>query len=114
MLARVDHGVLDAQRGRREAAVGRERVDVEPVLALDRHVDPWLARMEVKVARTEAVAGTGGDRRLVAQDTVLEAEDLERAGVLGRAARGVVAARDHDHRLVSWRREDLVPVDAAI
>ncbi len=70
--------------------------------------------MKIEVARPEAEPVAGRDRRNVAQRSVLEAIDLERAGILGAAGRGVVAARDEESGPVARRREHLVAVDAGI
>ena len=64
--------------------------------------------------RPKAEPGSGRDRSQVRQRAALEAEKLERAGILRLAAGGVVAARDQDRGLVSRRRADLMPVDAGI
>src|ERR1700716_4419013 len=70
--------------------------------------------MEIEMPRAEAEPGPGRDRGDVAQHAVLEAVDLERAGVLGLAGGGIVAARHQDRGLVPRRGENLVGVYAGI
>src|SRR6516225_2940882 len=70
--------------------------------------------MEIEMPRPKAEPGSGRDRSQVRQRAALEFEELEHAGILRLAAHGVVAARDQDRGLVSWRRADLMPVDAGI
>ena len=70
--------------------------------------------MEIEMPRSEAQSGSRRDRGEVRQRAVLEFEQLERAGILGLAAGGVIAARDQDRRPVSRRRADLMPVNAGI
>ena len=66
------------------------------------------------MARPKAVALAGGDRRQVRQYAVLEVEQLERAGVFGLAAAGIVAARNEDRHPVGGGRQHLVPEDAGV
>src|SRR6516162_5215434 len=71
------------QRLRNEIAVRRQLVDDQLVLPLDRHVYPWLRRVDVEVARTEAVAAIGGDLAPAREHAVLEGVDVQRARVFG-------------------------------
>ena len=51
--------------------------------ALQRHIDPGLGRVEIEVARPEAVAAIGRDRHLVrSARRPYEVEDLQRARLL--------------------------------
>jgi len=70
------------------------------VLALERHVDPRLRRMEVEMPRPEAIAPVGRYRDPVRQQTLFVIEHFQRARVLGLAAGGIVAARDEDRHPV--------------
>src|SRR5262249_59336807 len=70
--------------------------------------------MEIEMPRPEAEPGSGRNRREVRQRAALETEELERAGILGLAAGGIVAARDQDCGLVPRRHADLMAVDAGI
>ena len=74
----LDEHRLAGQPGRRVALV-----DVELVLALDRHVDPRLGRMEVEMPRPEMHAVAGLDRGELRQHAVLEAEVLSDPGFTG-------------------------------
>src|SRR5438132_8885659 len=69
-------------------------------------------KIEVPWPKAEAVARC--DRRLVRQHAVIEAEDLERAGILRLAIPGIVAARDEDGALVRRGCADLVREDTAV
>ena len=110
----ISQGVLDENGVAAEATVRLQLVGIKLVLSLDRDVDPRLGRMEIEMPRPEAEPGSGRDRGQVRQRAALEAEKLERAGILRLATGGVVAARDQDRGLVSRRRADLMPVDAGI
>src|SRR5262249_29660801 len=111
---RVSQGVLDEHRIALERAVRSKLVDIEFVLPLDRHKDPWLRGMEIEMPRSEAVSGSRRDRGKVAQRAAIECKDLERAGIFRLAVGGVVAACDQDCGAVSRRRADLMPIDAGI
>ena len=45
--------------GAAEQLVAVEREHVEPVLPLERHIDPGLGRVEVEMPRPEAIAAFG-------------------------------------------------------
>ncbi len=64
--------------------------------------------MNIEMAWAEAESGAALDRRQIAQHAILEAIDLERAGVLGLVCLRIVAARHHDRRLVARRGQDLM------
>jgi hypothetical protein len=70
--------------------------------------------VEIEMARPEAQPVSRRDRSEVRQHAALECEHLKRAGILGLTAGGVVAARDQDRRLISWRGANLVRIDAGI
>src|SRR5262249_69400 len=89
---RVGQRLLDEQRLMARRAGAIELVDVKLVLPLDRDVDPWLARMEVEMARPETEPVARRDRGEVRERAVLEAKHLERAGILRLGAGGIVAA----------------------
>src|SRR5262245_17928782 len=110
----IGERLLDERRVAAERAVRRQPVDIELVLPLDRDEHPRLARVEIEMPRPEAEPAAGRDRGEVGQRAVLEAVDLERAGILGLAAGGVVAARDQDRGAVSRCGKDLVRVDAGV
>src|SRR4029079_6166566 len=97
-----------------ELAVGLELIDVELVLPLDRHVDPWLGRVKIEMPRAEAEPVSGRDRGEVGQRAVLECVEVERAGMFRLAAGGIVAPAHQDRRLVSRRGAELVSIDAGI
>ena len=59
----------------RNTGAARQRVTgnrehVELVLALERDVDPGLCRVEIEMARPEAVAAVRRDRNLIGQQAV--------------------------------------------
>src|SRR5215813_9937821 len=110
----VGQGVLDEDRVAAEGAVRLQLIGIELVLPLDRDIDPRLGGVEIEMPRPEAEPSPGRNRCEVRQRAALEFEELERAGILGFAAGGVVAARDQDRSLVSRCRADLMPVDAGI
>ena len=70
--------------------------------------------MEIEMARPEAVAAARRDRSLVGQEPVSVMEDLQRAGLLGLAAGGVVAPRHEDRQPVVRADPDLVAVNAGV
>src|SRR5262249_58575187 len=78
------------------------------VLALERHVDPWLTRMEIEMPRSEAIAAIGRDRDFVREPPVPEVKHLERARIFGLAARGIIAARHEDRQPVVGRHAHLM------
>jgi hypothetical protein len=84
------------------------------ILTLDRDEHPRLLWMKIEVPWPKAEAGARRDRRLVREYAIVEAEDLERAGILGLALPGIVAARDEDCALVGRGGADLVRKDAAV
>ena len=71
----------EARHWRQGIAVEREQVQL--VLALERHVDPWLARVKIEVPRSKAVAAIRRHGDGVGEPSVTEVEDLERARVFG-------------------------------
>ena len=73
--------VFDEKRFAGKPACGVAPVDAKLVLTLDRDVNPRLRRVEVEVARAELHAVAGLDRCSIRQHAVLEAEDLDRAGI---------------------------------
>src|SRR5262249_48917515 len=93
-LTRLDGGrigqrVLDEHRIAPERAVRSKLVDIELVLPLDRHEDPRLRGMEIKMPRSEAVPGSRRDRGKVAQRAAVKCKDLERTGIFQFAGGGV-------------------------
>src|SRR5262249_5183494 len=105
---------LDKQGVRREEVIRLQFVDMQLILALDRDEHPRLLRMKIEVPRPKAEAVARCDRRLLRQHTIVEAEDLERAGILRLAIPGIVAARHEDGALVRWGRADLVREDTTV
>jgi len=97
-----------------EQRAGLELEHVEPVLPLERNVDPGLRRMEIEVARPKTVAAIWRDRCLVGQHAVTVIEHLQRARLLGLPARGVMAARHQDNLLVVETDPHLVAVDPGV
>src|SRR6266542_1793115 len=65
-VAGLAQGALAEQRLRRQGAVV-EGEHVEPVLPFERDIDPGFARVEIEVARPEAVTAIWRYRRLVGQ-----------------------------------------------
>ena len=98
----------------RQRAVVVEPIDVELALPLDREEQPRLARMEVEMARAEAEPIAAARSMQVRQHAVLEAIDLERAGVFRLAGFRIVAARDHDRGLVARRGQHLMRENADV
>ena len=70
--------------------------------------------MEIEMARPEAVAAVRRNRSPVGELAVLEAEYLQRAGILRLAAGRIVAAGDQNGRIVRGRGANLVREDAAV
>ena len=106
-----------ALAGRSASATARRLVEgehVEPVLPLQRDIDPGLCRVEIEMARPEPVAAIRRDRHLVGQLPVAVVEHLQRARLLGLAAGRVVAARDQDDLAVVEPHPHLVAVDAGV
>src|SRR5437016_12390388 len=103
-----------AERGRRGEGVAVEPEHVELVLALERHVDPRLRRMEIEMPRPEAVAAVGRDRDAVRQQPVFVAEYFQGTRILWLAAGRIVAARDEDRQPVVRRDPHLVAVDPGV
>ena len=66
----------DAEPRRRREPPAFNREHVEPVLALERDVDPRLCRVKIEVPRTKAVAAVRGDRHLAGQQAIAIVEDL--------------------------------------
>jgi hypothetical protein len=97
-----------------EQRAALELEHVEPVLPLERNVDPGLHRMKIEVARPKAIATIRRDRRLVGQHAVTVIEHLQRPRLLGLPARGVMAARHQDDLLVIEADSHLVAVDAGV
>src|SRR5690348_1735920 len=112
-LLRLSERVADEERlGRKRAVLELE--DAEPVLALERDIDERQARMKIEMAWPEAHATAGRNRGAVGELSVLEGEDLERAGILGLVLLGVVAARDENGRRIVGRDADLMRIDARV
>ena len=111
---RVGERLLDEDRLAGEAGRRIALVDVELVLALDRHIDPRLGRVEIEMPRAEMHAVARLDRRELRQHAALEGECLDRAGVHRIVAGRIVAARDQDDLLVVRRRANLVGVFAGV
>ena len=112
-VAGLGQGALAEQRRRRKpAAVDREHV--EPVLPLQRHIDPWLCRMKIEMARAKPIAAARRHRNLAGQQPVLVAEHLQRARLLGLAGGGVMAAGDQNRQPVVEADPHLMPVDAGV
>ena len=112
-VVRLGQRALLVNRRRQQRRVV-EGEHVEPVLPLQRHVDPGLGRVEIEVPRAEAIAAVRRDRGLVCQLAVAVVEHLQRPRFLGIAARRVMAARDQDDLAVVEPHPHLVGVDAGI
>src|SRR5499426_3838600 len=113
-VASIGKRRLDEHGVRREEVIRLQFVDIQLILALDRDERPRLPRMEVEVPGPKSEAVARRDRRLVREYAIVEAEDLERAGILWLAVPGIVATRDEDRALVGRGRADLVREDAAV
>ena len=70
--------------------------------------------MKIEMARPEAVAAVRRNRSPVGELAVLEAEYLQRAGILRLAAGRIVAAGDQNGRIIRGCRANLVREDAAV
>src|SRR4029453_3292624 len=93
-VARIGKRRLDEHGVGREKVIRLQFVDIQLILALDRDEHPWQSRMEVEVPGPKSEAVARRDRRLVREYAIVEAEDLERAGIFWLALPGIVAARD--------------------
>ena len=98
----------------RRQLVAVEREHVEPVLPLQRDVDPRFRRMEIEMARAEPVSAIGRDRDFVGQQPVAIGEHFQRPRLLGVAAGGVMAAGDQDDQTVIEADPHLMAVDAGV
>src|SRR5258705_8999351 len=92
---RIGERFLDEHRLARKPGCRLSPVNIEFVLALDRHIDPRLRRMKVEMAWSKLHSVPGLDRREIRQHAPLETVGLDRTRVYRVVARAIVATPNH-------------------
>src|SRR6266852_8032620 len=82
LVGGVRQGGLGEQRIRDKIPIGSERINDELILPFDRDKDQRLCRMNVEMARAEAIAAVRRHLALVRQHAVAEAVNVERTRIL--------------------------------
>ena len=110
----IGQRVFVEQRIAAKAGLAIEGIDIELVLPLHGNKHPRLGRMKIEMPWPEAEPVAGRDGGEIAQHAIVEAECLDRAGILRLAFAGVVAARHQNHGAVVGRDSDLMGIDAGV
>ena len=101
---------LDEHRLAGKPNRGVSFIDIKFVLALDRHINPRLSRMKVQMARTKMHPVSRLYGRKIRQHSALEAVGLDRTRIHWVVIRRIVAARNHNHKLIVRGGTDLMRV----
>src|SRR3989454_4052695 len=101
---------LDEHRLAGKPTRGVSFIDIEFVLALERHINPRLNRNKVQMARTKMHPVSRLYGRKICQHSALEAVGLDRTRIHWVVIRRIVAARNHNHKLIVRGGTDLMRV----